>query len=78
MVLMGLSTNAIRVSTSHINDIAHERRAVSTDTTLHLSRYFDTSAEFWLGLQSDYNMKIALAESGAQIKREVLPMEQAA
>jgi plasmid maintenance system antidote protein VapI len=39
---------------------------------------FGTSAEFWLGLQSDYDMKIALAENGARINQDVSPMEQAA
>lgn len=82
MVPMGLSANALaialRVPAPRINDIVRERRAVSADTALRLARYFGTSAEFWLGLQSDYDMKIALAESGELIEREVLPMEQAA
>ena len=82
MVPMGLSANALaialRVPAPRINDIARERRAIYADTALRLSRYFGTSAEFWLGLQSDYDMKITLAESGEQINREVLPMEQAA
>lgn len=82
MVPMGLSANALaialRVPAPRINDIVRERRAVSADTALRLARYFGTSAEFWLGLQSDYDMKIAQAESGEQIKREVLPMEQVA
>ena len=55
-----------------------ERRAVSADTALRLARYFGTSAEFWLGLQSDYDMKVALAENGAKIEQDVVPMEQAA
>jgi addiction module HigA family antidote len=82
MVPMGLSANALaialRVPAPRVNDIARERRAISADTALRLSRYFGTSAEFWLGLQSDYDMKIALAENGEQINREVLPIEQAA
>ncbi|KAB2322258.1 HigA family addiction module antidote protein [Betaproteobacteria bacterium SCN1] len=82
MVPMGLSANALaialRVPAPRVNDIVRERRAISADTALRLSRYFGTSAEFWLGLQSDYDMKIALAESGEQINREVLPIEQAA
>jgi plasmid maintenance system antidote protein VapI len=53
-------------------------RAITADTALRLARYFSTSAEFWLGLQSDYEMKIALAEHGARINRDVSPMEQAA
>ena len=82
MVPLGLSSNALaialRVPAPRINDVARERRAISADTALRLARYFGTSAEFWLGLQSDYDMKIALAEQGARIKQDILPMEQAA
>ena len=74
MIPLGLSANALaialRVPAPRINDIARERRAVSADTALRLARYFGTSAEFWLGLQSDYDMKIAMAESGARIEKE--------
>ena len=82
MVPLNLSANALaialRVPAPRINDIARERRAISADTALRLARYFGTSAEFWLGLQSDYDMKIALAENGARIKQDISPMEQAA
>ena len=82
MIPLGLSANALaialRVPAPRINDIARERRAISADTALRLARYFGTSAEFWFGLQSDYDMKIALAESGARIEKDVAPMEQAA
>jgi addiction module HigA family antidote len=69
---------ALRVPAPRINDIVRERRAVTADTALRLARHFGTSAEFWLGLQSDYDMKIALAENGARINQDVSPMEQAA
>ena len=79
---LGMSANALamalRVPAPRINDIARERRTVTADTALRLARYFGTSAEFWLGLQSDYDMKMALAESGARIEKDVAPMEQAA
>ena len=82
IIPLGLSANALaialRVPAPRINDIARERRAISADTALRLARYFGTSAEFWLGLQSDYDMKMALAESGARIEKDVAPMEQAA
>ncbi len=82
MIPMGLSAHALamalRVPAPRINDIVHERRTVTADTALRLARYFGTSAEFWLGLQSDYDMKIALAENGARINQDVSPMEQAA
>ena len=81
MIPLGLSANAfaivLRVPAPRINDIARERRAISADTALRLARYFGTSAKFWLGLQSDYDMKIALAEHGARINRNMAPMEQA-
>jgi addiction module HigA family antidote len=69
---------ALHVPAPRINDIVRERRTVTADTALRLARYFGTSAEFWLGLQSDYDMKIALAENGARINQDVSPMDQAA
>jgi addiction module HigA family antidote len=79
---LGLSAHALamalRVPAPRINDIVRERRAVSADTALCLARYFGTSAEFWLGLQSDYDMKIALAENGAPINQDIAPMSQVA
>ncbi len=82
MAPLGLSAHALamalRVPAPRINDIVRERRAITADTALRLARYFGTSAEFWLGLQSDYDMKIALAEHGARIDQDVAPMEQAA
>ena len=82
MLPLSLSANALaialRVPAPRINDIVREHRGISADTALRLARYFGTRAEFWLGLQSDYDMKIALAEHGARIKRDISPMEQAA
>ena len=82
MIPLGLSANALaialRVPAPRINDIARGRRAITADTVLRLARHFGASAEFWLGLQSDYEMKIALAEHGARIDQDVVPMEQAA
>ncbi|MEQ1591601.1 MAG: HigA family addiction module antitoxin [Thiobacillaceae bacterium] len=82
IIPLGLSANALalalRVPAPRINDIARERRAISADTALRLARYFGTSAEFWLGLQSDYDMKIVLAEHGSRINQDITPMEQAA
>ena len=73
IIPLGLSANALaialRVPGSRINDIARERRAISANTALRLARYFDTSAELWLGLQSDYDMKIALANLGRVLIR---------
>ena len=50
---------AINVPAPRINDIVRERRAVTADTALRLARYFGTSAEFWMGLQTDYDLRRA-------------------
>jgi addiction module HigA family antidote len=74
----GLSANALaialRVPASRINDIALERRAVSPDTALRLARYFNTSAEFWTGLQASYDLKVASSTVGKKIAREIDPL----
>lgn len=47
---------ALHVPAPRINDIVRERRAITADTALRLSRFFGTSTEFWTGLQSDYEV----------------------
>ncbi|NDG42482.1 MAG: addiction module antidote protein, HigA family [Betaproteobacteria bacterium] len=63
---MGLSAHALsmamHVPAPRINDIVRERRGVTADTALRLARYFGTSAEFWMGLQSDHEMAVACTE----------------
>lgn len=60
---------AIAVPAPRINDIVRERRAVTADTALRLARYFDTSAEFWMGLQTDYDLRRAEAITQAALAR---------
>jgi len=63
LVPLNLSANALAIALGvpapRINDIARERRGVTADTALRLSRYFGTSAEFWMGLQADYDLRLA-------------------
>jgi len=47
---------SIHVSPRRVNEIVQGKRSVSADTALRLSRYFGTSAQFWLGLQMDYDL----------------------
>ena len=74
----GLSSNALaialRVPASRINDIALERRAISPDTALRLARYFNTTAEFWIGLQAAFDLKIAASTLGKKIEKEIAPL----
>ncbi len=59
------------VSPRRINEIVHGKRSVTADTALWLSRYFGTSAEFWLGLQADYDLDTASDRLAQRILREV-------
>ena len=69
---------ALRVPAPRINDIVRERRAVTPDTALRLARYFDTTAQFWLNLQSAFDLKLAENEAGSRIAEEVSPRQRAA
>ena len=63
---------ALQVPAPRIHEILHERRGVSVDTALRLAKYFGMSAEFWLGLQTDYDMAVArstMSEALARISR---------
>jgi len=79
---LGLSANALalalRVPATRIGDIIRAERRVSAGTALRLARYFGTSPEFWLNLQSAYDLSREIAEHGASIERDVRPREQAA
>lgn len=65
----------LRAPASRINDIVRERRAVTPDTALRLARCFGTTAQFWLNLQSSYDLKLAEIEVGRRINQEVKPLE---
>jgi len=68
----------LRVPANRIAEIVKGERAISADTALRLSRYLGTSAEFWLGLQSDYDLEKAKDEIAPRIAREVHPRKRAA
>ncbi len=68
----------LRVPANRIAEIVKGERAISADTALRLSRYLGTSAEFWLGLQSDYELEKAKDVLAAKIEREVRPRKRAA
>ncbi|HEY9157446.1 HigA family addiction module antitoxin [Candidatus Binatus sp.] len=67
-----------RVPANRIAEIVKGERAISADTALRLARYLGTSAEFWLGLQSDYELEKAKDQLAAKIEREVNPRKRAA
>ena len=61
----------ISVDPRRINEIVHGKRAISADTALRLGRYFGMSPQFWLNLQSHYDLELLDMQSGDQIQREV-------
>ena len=76
---LGLSANALalalRVPATRIGAIIRERqpRAVTADTALRLARYFATTPQFWLNLQSAYDLALAEQAVGDAIERDVRP-----
>lgn len=78
---MNLSQYKLAVDTgiphSRVTAIIKGRRAITPDTALRLSRYFGTSAEFWLGLQKEFELRKAREELGATIDKEVVPLSLA-
>ena len=73
---LGVSQNKLArdldVPVARINDIIHAKRGISADTALRLAAYFETSAEFWLNLQTRYDLKIAATAVGEKVKRASL------
>ena len=72
---MGLSQNRLGLSVGvhprRINEIVLRKRRVTAETALRLARYFGTSPQFWLGLQSDFDLDVAADELGERLEREV-------
>ncbi len=62
---------ALRVPSGRITSILNGKRAISPDTALRLARYFGNSAQFWMNLQTRYDLLVAERELGKRIKAEV-------
>jgi addiction module HigA family antidote len=59
----------LRVPANRITQIVQGKRAITGDTALRLGHWFGTSAQFWLNLQSAYDIRVAQAEAGREIAR---------
>lgn len=64
---------AMHVTRSRVNDIVLGRRGISADTALRLARYFGTSPEFWINLQSAHDLEMARATLSDRVNAEVQP-----
>jgi len=61
----------ISVPARRINEIVHGTRAISPDTALRLSRYFDLSERFWMNLQARYNLEVEKDRLKDRLEKEV-------
>jgi antitoxin HigA-1 len=61
----------IGVHPRRINEIVLGKRGITAETALRLARYFGTSPQFWLGLQADYDLDVAMDVLGERLEREV-------
>jgi addiction module HigA family antidote len=68
----------IGVTPRRINEIVHGRRAISADTALRLGRFFSMEAQFWLNLQTHYDMEVAMDALEDRLDKEVHPFSHAA
>lgn len=72
---MGLSQNRlaldIRVPARRINEIVHGKRSITADTALRLAKYFNMSAKFWMGLQTDYDLDVAEDKLADRLDKEI-------
>ena len=79
---LGLTQTAfarrLDVSFPRLNEITRGKRAVTPDTALRLARVLGLPAEFWLGLQSDWDLWHAMRSEGAAAIGELQPLEQSA
>jgi antitoxin HigA-1 len=67
----------LSVAPRRINEIVHGTRAVTADTALRLGRYFGTSPQFWLNLQSRYDLEVEQDKLGARLAKEVSVLARA-
>jgi addiction module HigA family antidote len=74
---LGMTVNqlakALGVTAARLNDIVRGRRGITADTALRLARYLGGSAEFWLGLQLEYDLRLARRAKQKDIERAVRP-----
>ena len=78
MAEYGLSQNrlaiALRVPVSLVNRVINNKYRISADLALRLAVYFGTSAQFWLNLQTSYDLRIVERRRGRALKKEIQPI----
>jgi addiction module HigA family antidote len=67
----------LKVPVNRLSEIVNGRRALNADAALRLSRYFGNTAEFWINLQTTYDLRVTIHSSASRIEREVRPRRAA-
>ena len=82
LIPLQLSANRLalelRVPVTRVSEIVSGRRSITADTALRLERYFGMSADFWLGLQKDFDLQTARQAQGKRIAQDVRPRSRKA
>lgn len=77
-----MSANALAkelaVPVNRITSILNGKRSITADSALRLAQFFGTTPEFWLNLQTSYDLKIVMKKSGKKIQKEVHPYQEVA
>ena len=77
---MGISQNKLSrdmdVPPTRIFDIIHAKRGITTDTALRLAAYFGTTPEFWMNLQTRYDLKLAKETIWPDIEKSIRPLRR--
>lgn len=77
---LGLSQTRLAAATGisgrRVGEIVQGKRAVTADAALRLGRYFGTTPEFWLNMQTHYELEVARDRVGAEIEDEVAPLRR--
>ena len=78
----GISANAaalaLRIPANRLTEIINGKRSISADTAMRLGRFFGTSAQMWMNLQSHYELQVAGDQFAGKIEREVEPLARSA
>lgn len=79
---MGISINKLSrdlsVPPNRISEIVNGKRAITADTALRLQRYFGVEAQFWLNLQTEYDLRIMKRKIWVDIERRIIPVKPTA
>ncbi len=75
---LGISINKLSrdlsVPPNRISEIVNGKRAITADTALRLQRYFGVEAQFWLNLQTEYDLRMMKRKIWSDIERRIIPV----